>query len=259
MHANDLKSARKPFAVNAARESGRRVIAVGTTTVRTLETVARQNAGTLNVHKGKTDIFIFPPAQFQIVDAPRPTHRRRSPGDRPQQTATRSCADTVQVRPSESATSKAARPWASSTLGQLERGGASTPIGGRILGTRQLGERLCEQIVPDQHRNVGAVRRRDRLVSATHRRTVQEDRRGQASPCGSVRPRRRRGQGVGRRSVGTRTCEHKERPQPLPAGGERRGTGHRDLGDPVGDDRGQTGLAGTQRPRVLRSRACAVG
>ncbi len=56
-------------AVNAAKESGCRVIAVGTTTVRTLETVARQNAGKLNVYADKTDIFLFPPAEFQIVDA----------------------------------------------------------------------------------------------------------------------------------------------------------------------------------------------
>ena len=56
-------------AVNEAKKSGHRVIAVGTTALRTLETVARLNAGILNVHAGKTDIFIFPPAQFQIVDA----------------------------------------------------------------------------------------------------------------------------------------------------------------------------------------------
>ena len=56
-------------AVNHAKKSGRRVVAVGTTTVRTLETVARQNAGTLNVHEGKTNIFLFPPAAFLIVDA----------------------------------------------------------------------------------------------------------------------------------------------------------------------------------------------
>ena len=55
--------------VNAAKKSGGKVIAVGTTTTRTLETVARLNAGKLNVHNGKTDIFLFPPAQFQIVDA----------------------------------------------------------------------------------------------------------------------------------------------------------------------------------------------
>ena len=56
-------------AVNAAKKSGRRVLAVGTTAVRTLETVARLNAGKLNVYAGKTNIFIFPPARFQIVDA----------------------------------------------------------------------------------------------------------------------------------------------------------------------------------------------
>ena len=56
-------------AVNAAKESGHRVFAVGTTATRALETVARLNAGKLNVYAGKTNIFIFPPAQFQVVDA----------------------------------------------------------------------------------------------------------------------------------------------------------------------------------------------
>lgn len=56
-------------AVNAAKTSGHRVIAVGTTATRALETTARQNAEKLNVYAGKTDIFIFPPATFQIVDA----------------------------------------------------------------------------------------------------------------------------------------------------------------------------------------------
>lgn len=56
-------------AVNAAKKNGRRVIAVGTTATRALETVARLNAGKLNVYAGKTDIFLFPPAHFQIVDA----------------------------------------------------------------------------------------------------------------------------------------------------------------------------------------------
>jgi S-adenosylmethionine:tRNA ribosyltransferase-isomerase len=55
--------------VNAAKSSGRRVIAVGTTTVRVLESVAAQNNGKLNVCKGKTHIFIYPSFQFQIVDA----------------------------------------------------------------------------------------------------------------------------------------------------------------------------------------------
>jgi S-adenosylmethionine:tRNA ribosyltransferase-isomerase len=55
--------------VNEAKSSGRRVIAVGTTTVRVLESVATQNNGKLNVCKGKTHIFIYPPFPFQIVDA----------------------------------------------------------------------------------------------------------------------------------------------------------------------------------------------
>jgi S-adenosylmethionine:tRNA ribosyltransferase-isomerase len=55
--------------VNETKKNGGRVIAVGTTSVRVLESVAAKNAGKLNVHNGKTDIFIFPPYQFQIVDA----------------------------------------------------------------------------------------------------------------------------------------------------------------------------------------------
>jgi S-adenosylmethionine:tRNA ribosyltransferase-isomerase len=56
-------------AVNDAKESGARVCAAGTTTVRALESVAAKNAGKLNVYAGKTNIFIFPPYQFKIVDA----------------------------------------------------------------------------------------------------------------------------------------------------------------------------------------------
>ena len=56
-------------AVNEAKSTGRRVFAVGTTTVRVLESVAAKNNGKLNVYKGRTRIFIYPPFQFQIVDA----------------------------------------------------------------------------------------------------------------------------------------------------------------------------------------------
>jgi S-adenosylmethionine:tRNA ribosyltransferase-isomerase len=56
-------------ALNEAKTSGNRVIAVGTTTVRVLETVAAQNTVKFNVYRGKTSIFIHPPFQFQIVDA----------------------------------------------------------------------------------------------------------------------------------------------------------------------------------------------
>jgi S-adenosylmethionine:tRNA ribosyltransferase-isomerase len=56
-------------AVNEAKSTGRRVFAVGTTTVRVLESIAARNNGKLNVYKGRTHIFIYPPFQFQIVDA----------------------------------------------------------------------------------------------------------------------------------------------------------------------------------------------
>jgi len=56
-------------AVNEAKSAGRRVFAVGTTTVRVLESIAAKNNGKLNVFKGRTHIFIYPPFQFQIVDA----------------------------------------------------------------------------------------------------------------------------------------------------------------------------------------------
>ena len=56
-------------AVNEAKSTGHRVFAVGTTTMRVLESVASQNNGKLNVYKDRTHIFIYPPFQFQIVDA----------------------------------------------------------------------------------------------------------------------------------------------------------------------------------------------
>ncbi len=54
--------------VNEARNSGRRVIAVGTTTVRVLESMAAQNHGKIVENAGKTRIFIHPPFRFQIVN-----------------------------------------------------------------------------------------------------------------------------------------------------------------------------------------------
>ncbi|HUA39232.1 MAG TPA: tRNA preQ1(34) S-adenosylmethionine ribosyltransferase-isomerase QueA [Candidatus Sulfopaludibacter sp.] len=55
-------------AVNEAKAAGRRVIAVGTTTVRVLESVAAANGGKMAKSAGKTGIFIHPPFRFQIVD-----------------------------------------------------------------------------------------------------------------------------------------------------------------------------------------------
>ena len=70
MHAEQFEvGAETVSRVNAAKKSGRRVVAVGTTVTRTLETVARGNNGMLNVCRGKTNIFLFPPAPFHIVDA----------------------------------------------------------------------------------------------------------------------------------------------------------------------------------------------
>jgi len=53
--------------INRARSEGRRVIAVGTTSVRTLETSARSDG---NVHPGQgtSDLFIHPGYPFQVVD-----------------------------------------------------------------------------------------------------------------------------------------------------------------------------------------------
>src|SRR5205085_2602073 len=52
-----------------AKASGRRVVAVGTTTVRTLEFVAAQNDGRIVAGSGEANIFIYPGFQLGIVDA----------------------------------------------------------------------------------------------------------------------------------------------------------------------------------------------
>jgi S-adenosylmethionine:tRNA ribosyltransferase-isomerase len=70
MHEEQFQvSADTATAVNRAREEGRRVVAVGTTSVRVLETVARRNEGAIVPGAGRAGIFVYPPARFQIVDA----------------------------------------------------------------------------------------------------------------------------------------------------------------------------------------------
>ena len=54
--------------INKAKREGRRVIAVGTTSVRTLETVADEK-GFVKEACGDTGIFIYPPYKFKCVDA----------------------------------------------------------------------------------------------------------------------------------------------------------------------------------------------
>ena len=53
--------------INRAKREGRRVIAVGTTSVRTLESAVAKD-GTLSPCRGNTSIFIYPPYKFKCVD-----------------------------------------------------------------------------------------------------------------------------------------------------------------------------------------------
>jgi S-adenosylmethionine:tRNA ribosyltransferase-isomerase len=56
--------------INAALEAGRRVVAVGTTTVRTLEyAAALTGGGRVQAGTGEADLFIYPGFQFQVVGA----------------------------------------------------------------------------------------------------------------------------------------------------------------------------------------------
>lgn len=54
-------------AVNQARREGRRVIAVGTTTTRTLESLAVNESGDVLAGSGETTLFIHPGFQFKVV------------------------------------------------------------------------------------------------------------------------------------------------------------------------------------------------
>ncbi len=53
--------------IESTKTNGGRVIAVGTTTTRTLESVARDK-GKLVACSGSTDIFIYPPYEFRVLD-----------------------------------------------------------------------------------------------------------------------------------------------------------------------------------------------
>ena len=53
--------------INKAKNSGKRIIAVGTTSLRVLESAVDEN-GDLQAKTGETDIFIYPPYNFKIVD-----------------------------------------------------------------------------------------------------------------------------------------------------------------------------------------------
>ncbi len=68
MHAEIMEvSAEVCEQVRATKAAGKRVIAVGTTSVRCLETAAQ--GGDIQPYQGETQIFIYPSYQYQVVDA----------------------------------------------------------------------------------------------------------------------------------------------------------------------------------------------
>jgi len=56
-------------AVSRAKDDGRRVVAVGTTSVRTLEASARAHDGRVAPGAFETNLFLVPGATFRVVDA----------------------------------------------------------------------------------------------------------------------------------------------------------------------------------------------
>ena len=56
-------------AIAACKARGNRVVAVGTTSVRSLESAAMQHGGVLAPFSGDTAIFIYPGYQFKVIDA----------------------------------------------------------------------------------------------------------------------------------------------------------------------------------------------
>lgn len=71
MHAEWLDvSAQTVARINAAKQRGSRVIAVGTTSVRCLETAAQisEQYGELQPYQGDTRIFIYPGYRFRVID-----------------------------------------------------------------------------------------------------------------------------------------------------------------------------------------------
>lgn len=66
-HENGILSASAATAINRARAGGGRIVAIGTTVLRLLESIADEN-GNLAPFNGDTDIFILPGYRFKIVD-----------------------------------------------------------------------------------------------------------------------------------------------------------------------------------------------
>lgn len=62
-------SAEAAHKINQARSESRRIVAIGTTTVRTLEYASKQGAGEIRASSGEANLFIYPGYKFQIVQA----------------------------------------------------------------------------------------------------------------------------------------------------------------------------------------------
>jgi S-adenosylmethionine:tRNA ribosyltransferase-isomerase len=70
LHAERFElTAQAAAQLEAARATGRRIIAVGTTSVRVLEHVAAEHGGQLRATRGQTRLFVYPPHRFRVVDA----------------------------------------------------------------------------------------------------------------------------------------------------------------------------------------------
>ena len=54
--------------INETKKAGKRVIAVGTTSCRVLETIADENTGMVQPTEGDTQIFIYPGYKFKCID-----------------------------------------------------------------------------------------------------------------------------------------------------------------------------------------------
>jgi S-adenosylmethionine:tRNA ribosyltransferase-isomerase len=69
MHAEFYQMSERTAALlNEVREQGGRIISVGTTTTRTLETIVSEHDGKFVASSGWTDIFIFPGYEFKAID-----------------------------------------------------------------------------------------------------------------------------------------------------------------------------------------------
>ena len=70
MHAEYIEVSEQVVdAIAACKTRGGRVVAVGTTSVRSLESAAQQGGGKLIAYNGDTQIFIYPGYDFKVIDA----------------------------------------------------------------------------------------------------------------------------------------------------------------------------------------------